>query len=104
MSDLEEDEGTYRAKISYRYSVGGREFVADRAHFGDQVKLFWSMSAQRLLKKYRSQAVVEVWYCPTNPELAVLQKGLTVTAIVTLAFGLWLSYGGISKLIEIYFL
>ncbi len=34
--DFERGATTYRAEVSYRYEVGGREYVCNRVFFGDE--------------------------------------------------------------------
>jgi hypothetical protein len=94
--DLDGDV-SYRAAVTYCYTVEGRELVARRTCFGDHLELSWRTPAVRTVRRYPVGASVTVRYNPHDPEEAVLEPGLNrfvcggaaVTAVVT-ALALWL--------------
>jgi hypothetical protein len=78
VSDLETrrdtDGRTYRAKISFVYTVAGREYIGNHALFGDRVAYSLSGPALRLQRKYRPGSPVRVLYDPSDPTKAVLES------------------------------
>jgi hypothetical protein len=73
----EEKSGTYTSQVSYRYSVDGKDYVAERARFGDHIGLGWSAPARRIVGRYPKGARVRVHYDPDKPADAVLEPGMT---------------------------
>ena len=76
----------YQARVSYRYTVDGGEFVGDRACFGDSDQMGWSLFARKIVARYRPGDAVTVYYDPSQPRKAVLEPGISGAIIATLAF------------------
>lgn len=64
----------YRPVIVYTYTVGGREYTADRVTLGGQAGWSSSRFFQRSLAKYPPGSPVTVYYNPSNPSEAVLER------------------------------
>jgi hypothetical protein len=78
---------SYRPEISYRYQVGGSEFVASRYKFGAGMSLSWSGPAARATQKFPIGSRVTVFYDPADPQEAVLESGVTSLVWLSLAGG-----------------
>jgi hypothetical protein len=63
------------APLAYRYEVDGTRYFSDVRHFGQFMgsSLDW---AEEILQPYPSGRGVPVSYCPTDPDLAVLEPGI----------------------------
>jgi Protein of unknown function (DUF3592) len=90
-SKLQEDREAdgdrfFRASVSYRFTVGGCEFVGNRACFGDSDLTSWSWAARKIVNRYRPGDAVTVHYDPSKPREAVLEPGVSGTIMATLAF------------------
>lgn len=90
------EETLYRAKISYRFTVDGRELIGNRAYFGDSAQTTWSLFSRNLVARYLPGATVTVYYDPAAPDEAVLEPGISgalvallLFEILFLAVGLW---------------
>jgi uncharacterized protein DUF3592 len=91
--DLEGDV-LHRARISYVYSVAGREFVGSRARFGNWLFISWRWVARRLMRRYPIGSAVRVHYDPSDPADSVLEPGVSWFLLDTLIFGLaFLAFG-----------
>jgi hypothetical protein len=76
------DEGGYavestahRAALAYRYEIDGKQHFSNVRRFG-QFKASSKPWAEEILERYPSGANVPVHYCPTDPDLAVLEPGI----------------------------
>jgi hypothetical protein len=70
------DEGvTYTARVTYRYSVGGREFSSNQVQAGGLLSWGWVRCAERVTDRYPIGASVRVRYLPSNPKIALLEPG-----------------------------
>ena len=77
---------TYTARVAYRYSVNGTEYVATKLSFGEYGSSDRS-HAKEIVDRYPAGATVTVRYPAEDPARAVLEPGVTKTAIVTVCFG-----------------
>lgn len=100
MADFEHDfdSNTYSTNISYQYIVDGRELFGNCVSFGDRVGFIRQKAVQKYLKNYSEGAVVNVSYCPINPNLSVLSPGLTTKILWTLTYALFLFIMGAGTL------
>jgi Protein of unknown function (DUF3592) len=66
---------TYKADVTYRYKVQGRDYSSERISLSD----FSSSGgrAQGIVDRYADGATVAVYYNPANPSEAVLERGST---------------------------
>jgi hypothetical protein len=66
---------TYKADVTYRYKVQGRDYSSERISLAD----FSSSTgrAQGIVDRYPDGATVTVYYNPANPSHAVLERGST---------------------------
>jgi len=63
-----------KAKISYRFTVGGGSYVGSRVRFADTTGSNRS-SQEALIAPYPVGANVKVYYDPKNPKVSVLEPG-----------------------------
>jgi hypothetical protein len=66
-----EGGSVYSAEITYRYTVGGREYESDRYRFGD-ISSSSRGRAQRIVDRYPAGGPATVHYNPSDPSEAVL--------------------------------
>lgn len=103
-SESDSDGTTYRAKISFTYTVAGREYQGDRWRFGE-----WSSgscsAAQAMVNRFPAGSAATVYYDPANPARAILVAGLQpLDAFVALFFtpfncvmiGGWVTLAGLA--------
>jgi hypothetical protein len=101
VSDLQrqrdiEGAHTYRAQISYSYSVNGREFIGARAQFGNVLAVNFSAPAVRLHRRYPAGSPVRVKYAPTDPNESVLESAVAAPVTMSFFFGLVLLVIGLA--------
>jgi len=92
VSDLQRSRDTeggysYRPEVSYRYSVGGKEFVGSRTRFGLTVATSWSAPAVRVVQQYKVNSRVAVHYDADDPEESVLENGINGMVFAGFALG-----------------
>jgi len=87
----------YVAVINYEYQVDGKAYTSNRIGFAGQS----GVQSSALVNKYPKGKSVSVFYCPNNPEEAVLEKGgkkadyfFPVFGGFIILFGLFLAYKG----------
>ena len=64
----------YRAKIKYTYSVAGHEFTGRRYALGGELDTSNSGRAEARCAKYPEGSEPEVYYDPSNPKDACLER------------------------------
>ena len=77
----------YRAAITYRYSVSGREYTSSRRIFGGEMGVNWPGPAEKTIALYPAGATVPVHYDPGKPAEAVLMPGQYRMPLFAIAFG-----------------
>jgi|SRR5688572_13441865 len=89
VEEYRDSKGTmmYRAAISYRYSVSGREYVGSRRIFGGEMAVNWPGPAEKAIALYPVDATVPVHYDPGKPGEAVLLPGQYRIPLFAIAFG-----------------
>lgn len=87
----------YVAVINYEYQVDGKIYTSNRIGFHGQS----DVCSNALVNKYPKGKSVSVFYCPKNPEEAVLETGVKnegyffpVFGGFIILFGLFLAYNG----------
>lgn len=97
-------------KVSYRYSVAGKEYISDKVEFVSMGDGNTSYFALQVIRRYPVGKQVKVYYNPLDPDVAVLEPGipdnhyffhliLTVTTLAALVLTLgMLGVLGIVKL------
>jgi hypothetical protein len=65
---------TYEPHVSYAYDISGRTFKNARLAFGGTVGDGNPAGARRTVARYPAGAIVHVYYEPTNPQNAVLER------------------------------
>ena len=89
-STIESDRGNhgkvYSPHVVYVYSVNGSTFRGDRVSGGDYGSSS-SSHAEKVIDQYPVGAVVEVHYLPGNPEVCLLEPGVTFTVCIYPIFG-----------------
>ena len=91
-SNSDEDGTSYEVKVSYSYTVAGRELTNDVLAFG-----YYASSGrkahQEILDKLKAAKTVEVRYDPNDPQTSVLSFGVHRSIQFTLAFAVtWLLF------------
>ena len=81
------DGPSYKPKVEYRYRVNDRSLVGKRISFGVDGGVGGRVNAERYVAKYPAGADVTVHYRADQPELSVLEPGLTKRSFAGLAFG-----------------
>jgi len=84
----DESNKTYRAGISFKYMISGKEYISSRVFFGDKLQLNLKGKALKLVYKYPVRSRVEVFYNPDNVEESVLEKGISSNIIILLIIGI----------------
>ena len=74
-SFVEEDE-TYTARVTYRYSVGEREFSGTDVQAGGLLSSGFLRDAERVTDIYPVGASVRVRYLPISPHISLLEPGV----------------------------
>ncbi|MBT3060970.1 MAG: DUF3592 domain-containing protein [Candidatus Thiodiazotropha sp.] len=90
-----DDSTTYKAEAQYRYRVNGIEYSGDRVaiHGGsDNIGDFQQQLGRQLQRLYRNQKPVTVYYNPSDPNQAVINRDLRwgmigFNAIFIIVFG-----------------
>lgn len=82
---LEEQGRQRRPRVTYRYTVAGRELGGQRVRFGDRFELMLPDAAATTLRKYAAGTSAAVYYDPGDPRKAVLEPGVPWLLLVTLA-------------------
>jgi hypothetical protein len=90
-----DDTTTYKANASYRYQVDGIEYSGDRVAIqggSDNIGDFQKQLGRQLVKLHRNQQPVTVYYDPSDPNRAVLNRDLRwgmigFNAIFIIVFG-----------------
>src|SRR5262245_14984137 len=88
---------THELFVQYAYRVGDREYTADRTSFGDEPSGTYDEVAADAARRLPSGARVQVFYDPTDPQRAVLERGQprgdgrwVLFSLVFLIAGVWL--------------
>lgn len=74
-SSSSNDSPTYKADVTYRFKVRGRDYSSERITLVDFSST--SRRAQGIVERYRDGAPVTVYYNPVDPSDAVLERGGT---------------------------
>jgi hypothetical protein len=83
-----ENNKTYRAAISYKYSISGKQYISSRVFFGDRIHSSFKGKSLKLINKYPVGSIVSVYYDPSNLEESVLEKGVTQSILILLIIGI----------------
>jgi hypothetical protein len=65
---------SYYPVVQYEYTVNGQRFLGNRITFGGDVGYGWTGMAQRQIANYVPNSDVAVFYDPTEPGNAVLER------------------------------
>ena len=88
----------WRQKIEYSYSVGADVYRGTRIQFGIPNSLLWNAPAHPSFRLFRRKEAVDVFYSPSRPSIAALQRGYSTFVFVTLAAGAPLVWMGVRLL------
>ena len=66
----------YFGRVTYRYSVGGRDYTSDLTDLGPGLKRADQWAALADVSAYRPGEKVSVYYDPADPGDAVIEKGI----------------------------
>jgi len=64
------------APLAYQYEVNGTQYCSNIRHFGQFIGSSSQDWAEEILWRYPSGSGVPVSYCPSDPDLAVLEPGI----------------------------
>ena len=78
---------SYKAAISYEYSVNGELFFSDKVSFGETGES--AARAYAKAKNYPPGQKVSVFYDPDNPGVAVLEPGVAKSAYLLMFMGVF---------------
>ena len=88
-TDSEGDrKDSYTPQVRYTYQANGAEFVSDQINFGFVTGYGSESKAREALMKYPMEAQITVFYDPTDPAKAVLERragGSTAGMIIGIA-------------------
>lgn len=77
---------TFQARIIYGYEIGGQTLRSERVSFGE-VSTSDPADAEEIVARYQPGTTVTVYYDPQNPELAVLEPGVSLGNYLLLGIG-----------------
>src|SRR5687768_1383012 len=77
----------WRHKIEYSYSVDADSYRGSRIQFGIPNALLWNDPSLDSFRHFRRKDVIDVFYNPSQPSIAALQRGYSPFVFVTLAAG-----------------
>jgi hypothetical protein len=86
----------WRQKIEYSYSVGNARYRGTRIQFGIPNALRWRNPVVDSFRVFRRKEAVDVFYSPSRPSIASLERGYSPFVFVTLAAGaviIWMGLG-----------
>ncbi|HEY2823958.1 MAG TPA: DUF3592 domain-containing protein [Gemmatimonadales bacterium] len=82
---------TYSPMVRYHYVVSGLPYVSDRISFGGSVSSSFRSFAEDTAARYRRMRTVKVFISPSNPSMAVLERGVHWSSWFSLAAGAFLA-------------
>ena len=88
----------WRQKIEYSYSVGADVYRGTRIQFGIPNALLWKDPKLPSFRLLTRKAAVDVFYNPSRPSLAALERGYSPFVFVTLAAGATITWMGVRLL------
>lgn len=80
---------TYTPMVTYRYQVAGQEYTSGKVAFGFRKGYSSRAKARQALANYSGDAQVTVYYDPSDPVEAVLERkvgGSTLSLVLGIAF------------------
>jgi hypothetical protein len=83
----------YRAAISYRYSINGKDYLSKQVQHDPETKTY-SAFADNLVKTFPVGKKVPVFYNPDNPSEAVLLAGSGFQSYVMIGLGIAMDTAG----------
>jgi hypothetical protein len=95
-SNVVDGYGTYNKKciahVEYEFTVDGTQFRGETVQFGQPPRI--RSQAVKIAAKYPIGTVIDVFYCPENPNLSVLESGVGETMPAVLVIGGVFFFGG----------
>lgn len=77
--DREQNDGVwYEARLSYEYEINGQTYVGRDLRGSPAVVWGWPWFAQRVIARYPVGTRVDVYYSPSDPACAVLERGVNL--------------------------
>ena len=86
---------TYKANVSYEYSVGGTRYSSDKVSFGEYGDSD-PEHARGIVGRYPAGKTVQVYYNPEKPDVAVLEPGASWSSYVPLGVGILFALAGVA--------
>ena len=93
-SSVESHSDTFHADILYTYTIGSTNYTGTRVSLSDY-GTGGPSHARRISHRYPEGETVLVYYKPLNPEVAILEPGLRLPAIIIILFSLLFIFLGI---------
>ena len=91
-TDVDSDGDTHQVKVSYQYSVSGRELTNGRLAFGYTASS-GREAHEEILDKLKGASTVDVRYDPSDPQNSVLSYGVHRSIQFMLGFAVaWLLF------------
>jgi hypothetical protein len=87
-SQRDSDGRNYSPAVRYSFRIGGHDYVGTRVFFGDRYSERDTAYANKYVAQYPAGSKVTVYYNPTEPSSAVLQRGAFKKTYLFLAFGI----------------
>lgn len=86
----------YRPRIMYGYRVGGRDYVGERLNFGSSVHTSLKSIAENKAKGFPTGSGVEVFYNPSDPNDAVLERAAPASRLLYIIGGIFVLVAALS--------
>lgn len=67
---------SYKAQILYSYTVNNKEYKSSRIYYGDFGRQYFQNKSNRIVKKYKKEEIVLVYFNPLKPKESVLETGI----------------------------
>ena len=103
-SSYSDDTRTYQAVGKYNYSVNGQVYYNDRVSLSDgydNVGKFQQHLGSKLIRHYKSNRPITIWYNPNNPAESIVDRDIR-WALVGFKFIFLLLFGGVGLAILVF--
>lgn len=90
---------TYGPRVSFRYSVSGKEYENNTIFYKQEPETNDRSTAQNVISRYPEGDTVNVHYHPRNPQISVLETGLgagwpfivlLIVSVIAIITGIWM--------------
>lgn len=77
----------YEPKISYKYTVGVKEYISERVHPTEGWMSSVSFFAERMVNKYPEGKAVRIFYDPARPDQSFLERAMLFPSLAFIFMG-----------------